>query len=214
MNVPVRFRILIAIAAVLAVVVGWRLVSGGGDRPNLEPDEARIDKLRREGDVEALAAEISGPNEGAARRAVAAMGTIGARAVTHIERAMQDPRPKVRQKAALAYTRAAESKQAAPLAKAARDDESPGVRAAAVTGIGRLCAYEEMETLLAAMDDPDLMVRRRAADAVAHIIGRRYRYNATDSSEKRRPAIAVIRGMWAKDKKMIARYHDYKSKKP
>ena len=214
MNVPVRLRILIAIAVVLSVVVGWRLVSGGGDRRNLGPDEARIDKLRRAGDVEALAAEIAGADEEAACRAVKAMASVGAKAVGHIERAMQDPRPKIRQKATLAYVRAAEPKQAAPLAKAARDDESPGVRAAAVTGIGRLCAYEEMETLLAAMDDPNLMVRRRAADAVAHIIGRRYRYNANDSSDKRRASIAVIRDVWAKDKKMIGRYHDHKSKKP
>ena len=58
------------------------------------------------------------------------------------------------------------------------------------------------------MTDEDLTVRSRAADAVALIIGRRYRYDPNDSPAQRLRTISTIRQFWARSKNIVGAYHD------
>lgn len=162
-----------------------------------DSEAARIEALRRGGNVEALERELADPaNVEGGRLAVAAMGSLGPQARPAIERAMRDNRAVVRESAALAYGRVTPPQQAAPLAKVARTDPSPVVRAAAVTALGQNKVYEEMESLLAALEDADPLVRRRASDAVARIVGRRYEVYLDGTPEQRREAVAKLREIW------------------
>ena len=207
-----KLKLLVATAAVLGVLVIWQLMQGGA--PPIDELDARMEKLRAAGNVEALAAEAKSPDIRTARRAVETMGYVGPKAVRQIRGALADPRPEIRQQAATAYARAADPKEAAaPLAEVAHTDKSTEVRAAAVTAMGRARAYEEMETLLAAMNDEDIVVRRRAAESVVLLIGRRYPYNPNGSSAQRLKSIAVIRSFWAKVKGDVGKYYDRERKR-
>ena len=201
-----RLKLLVLVATVLAVVVIWRLVRD--EAPQIDDLDARMEKLRTDGDVETLSREVQSPDIRTARRAVATMGYVGQKAVRQIRRALDDPRPKVRQQAAVAYARAADAKDLSPLTRVAQTDTSPIVRAAAVTALGQARAYEEMETLLAAMNEQDLVVRRRAAEAVVLILGRRYPYDPNAPSAQRLGSIAVIRQFWINTRNRVARYYD------
>jgi len=134
-------------------------------------------------------------------------------AAPRIERAISDPRSKVREAAAIALGRAAGEEKADRLAEVARTDESADVRAAAVAALGRVYACDEMETLLAAMDDPDITVRRKANAAVTRVLDRRYEYHADDPPPKRRAVIAIIRKDWPETKAETVKYHAARRKK-
>jgi hypothetical protein len=208
-NVSLRLRVLIGVAVVLAVLAAVRLIFFGGDGADARqrgPDFARIQRHRREKNVAALSKEVARPDEKVARWAVEAMGQIGPEAMPQITQAMDDRRERVREKAATAFSQVARHDQAAPLARLARDDESPNVRAAAVSGLSRLFAFEEMETLLAAMDDPDLAVRRRASKAATRIACVAVGYKAEDPPAKRRAAIQRMRAHWQKEKESARQY--------
>jgi HEAT repeat protein len=206
-----KLKLLVAVAAVLGVLVVWQLMQGSA--PPLDELDARMEDLRVKGDTEALAVETPKTDIRTARRAVKMMGYLGRKGVKPILVALKDPRPEIRQEAAVAYARAADPKEAAPLAKVARNDKVAVVRAAAITGLGRSRAYEEMETLLEAMDDDDIIVRRRAAESVVLLIGRRYPYDANASSAKRLKSIAVIRKFWARAKGVAGEYYERERKR-
>ncbi len=206
-----RLKLMVLVAAVLAVVVIWRLMSGGA--PQIDDLDARMEDLRTDGNVETLSSEVQSSDVRTARRAVATMGYVGQKAVTQIRRALEDPRPAVRQQAAMAYARAAEAKDLSLLTRVARTDQSPRVRAAAVTALGQARAHEEMETLLAAMDEDDVVVRQRAAEAVVLILGRRYPYDANASSSERLQSIAQIRKFWMNTRSHVTWYYDKERKR-
>lgn len=210
LDVPLRLRILIGVAAVLTVAAAVKLIffTGGddlGDRQR-DPDFARIETHRRAKDIAALAKEVSRSNEKVARLAVGAMGRMGPEALPEITRAMEDRRPRVREKAATAFAQAARYDQAAPLAKLAREDDSSNVRAAAVSGLSRICAFDEMETILAAMDDPDIAVRRRASKAATRIACVMVGYKAEDPPAQRKAAIQRMHAHWEKEKETARQY--------
>jgi HEAT repeat protein len=202
-----KLKILVAAAAILGLLLIWQLMGSGG-RPINELD-ARMEQLRAAGDVEALAAEAKSSDLPTARRAVEAMGFVGQKAIKHIRLALDDPRPQIRQKAATAYARVAEPKNIAPVTKAAQTDKSPVVRASAITALGRERIYEEMETLLDAMEkDDDVVVRRRATESVVLLIGRRYPYKPDAPAAQRRQSVAVIRKFWARARESASKYYD------
>ena len=201
-----KLKLLVGLAAILSVLVIWNVVQV--EPPQLDDIDARMEKLRRDGDTETLSIEAQNSDIRTARRAVKTMGYLGPLGVKPIRTAMKDPRPGIRQEAAMAYARAADPKEAAPLAEVARTDKASVVRAAAVTGLGRTRAYEEMDTLFAAMNDEDITVRRRAAEAVVLFIGRRYPYEPNASSTQRLKSIAVIRQFWSKAKGAAGEYYD------
>ncbi|MBT3201200.1 MAG: HEAT repeat domain-containing protein [Phycisphaerales bacterium] len=201
-----KLKLLVGIAVILSVLVIWNLVRV--EPPQLDDIDARMEQLRADGDTEALSAEIRNPDIRTARRAVKTMGYLGPLGVMSIRDAMKDTRPQIRQEAVLAYARAADPKEAEPMAELARTDKAPVVRAAAVTGLGRTRAYEKMDTLLAAMNDDDVTVRQRAADAVVLLIGRRYPYEPNASPSQRLKYIAVIRQFWSRAKGTAGDYYD------
>jgi len=203
-----RLRILVGIAVVLALVVAGKLLLFGDSETRYaqDPNFARIEKLQRDKDVSALAKEVSGADVEVAGRAVGALGRVGPESVPTIKRAMRDKRATVRQKAATSFSQVARPQDAAPLAEMAREDESPEVRAAAVSGLYHMRAFEQMESLLAAMNDPDIVVRRRAATGAVRIIGIGVDYKPGDPPAKRRAAIREMRAIWLEQEARVRRY--------
>ena len=137
-----KLKLLIAIAAILSIVVIWRLVRSAG--PEIDSIDARMEALRKAGDVEGLAAIARSTDILAARRAVETLGYLGPKAVEPIIALLNDERVVIRQRAAAAYARAADTSEAPALARVARADTSPSVRAAAVTALGHARVYGEI----------------------------------------------------------------------
>lgn len=215
MNVPTRLAVLILLVVVLAAGLVWRLTTAGdgsaaSNEPE-DPDAARIERLKVNRDVAALAKEAAGPEVEVARRALEAMAHIGPEAAPQIRQVIKDPRPEVRESAVVVLGRV--SARVPPpvdieaMADIAREDESLKVRAAAVTALGAMHAFEEMETLLSRMQhDESVDVQRRAAAAVIRIIGEDVGFKAGDSPQKRQEAIGRIRALWSKNGARIRRY--------
>ena len=179
-----------------------------------DSDAARIEKIRQSGDVEALAVEVQGGSADTARLAVRAMASLGPTALPHVERALEDSRPEVREEAAVAYSRVAVGAPMQRLAAVARKDPSDSVRAAAVTGLGNARALDEMEALLAAAEDPDAMVRERATTAIARIIGRRYELYVDGTPEERHAAVGKLREQWPQLERDTRAYYESLRRKP
>ena len=221
-----RLRILIVIAVGLAIVAAWWFVTDHG-HGDMGPDEARILELERKGDTEGLGAEVAGSELRVVRMALAALGRMATDpAVEQIEKAMSDGRPAVRSAAAFTYATARREAKAPLLTDRLLDeDEDPAVRATAASAIGRMIAYEEMESLLTAMvHDPELSVRSRAAEAVWTILGRKDgRYRAGAPKKERYAVVYVdpvgkdefssLATLWKNDKEHIVQFHDSRRKK-
>jgi len=201
--------VLVVVALALAAALVWRSASGGGDDPaDLDEHSARIQRLRRDGDVPGLVTEASNPDVRLATRAVEALAFAGPEALPHLERMIKDNAAReVRASAVAAFARAAKPGQTRPVARALRDDPSPGVRANAAVALGHMHACDEMETLLSAMDDVDKKVRRRAADAVHQITGVQFSFRAGDSPDRRRAAIDRIRLLWPHIEPRVRAHH-------
>lgn len=203
---------LLVIAGVLATFVVWRVVRKeprDGGPASSDPDVVRVEQYRREKNLEALAGEAENPQTEVATRAVRAMGSLGPAAVPHLERSIADARPEVREAAVVAWGQAADDRRPEILAAAARTDPSVVVRAAAVSVLGQVRAVNEMETLIAALDDPDRMVRVRASASIEHILGRRYEVFLEDppGSERRRQAVENVRKIWAEEGQLARDYY-------
>ena len=189
-----RLKILTVVALLLAGGAAWRwLLCGDQTISHLDPETARIERLRRKGDVVALAREMSNGDVKAAGLAADAMGRLGAAAVPHLREAMRNPRPEVRGRAALALARASGRDEAALLAETATQDKSASVRAMAATALGDAYAYTELDTLMQALEDPDESVRRRAAQAIVRVTGVDFIFRAEAPPEQRRKIIEIIR---------------------
>jgi len=192
-----RLRVLLGVAALLVAGLIVQLLFFGDDPfEGLSPDEARIERLRLDGDVDGLAAELAGDSAAVAALAVRALGRLAPDALPHVERAIKDPRPEVREAAAVALARAGAVDGAPLLAAAAGSDDSATVRAAAVTALGRLHAVDEMPSLLKALSDDSAAVRGRAAEAVAAITGIEFGFRADATPAQRQKAEDQIRFLW------------------
>jgi HEAT repeat protein len=200
-----RPRILIGIAVILAAAAAVFFLVGGSDDRG-DPNLAQIDKLREKRDIPALAAKVSDSSEVVARHAVGALARLGPGSLPEIRKAMQDPRPGVREAAATGFAQVGRHEEGAPLVKLVREDESANVRAAAVSGLDRMCAFDEMETIIAAMDDPDVIVRRRAGKAATRFACADVGFRADDPPDKRQAAIERMRALWREEKDRARRY--------
>lgn len=220
-----RLSAAVAVAAAAIAVVGCG---------STDPEKARVEALRRDRNVEALAKETVSEKPATSREAVRALGTLGAEAIPRLQEVLKDERPEIRVEAALAYGNAVAVAEAAParaapgqeapgqaarmedqirpLAEAVRSDASPDVRAAAVTGLGHARAMSEMQTIFRALEDPDPMVRARATAAVTRITGRRYETYVNGTPQQRHEAAANIRRQWAADEKSTREYYAGKQK--
>lgn len=209
-----RLYVLIAIAVVAAglTVAVWVPVFPRGQKSQ-DALLAKVRRLQEDRDVKGLAEAASSSETRLAVQATRALGGMGPQAAGHIVRGLKDAREPVREAAACAMGRLGRAlserqrDEVGELARVGGEDPSPRVRAAAVTALGAIRAYEEMETLLKGMDDSNETVRRRAAGAAASILGRRYRYDAKDPPEQRRASIEMLRRVWAKAEPVVGRYH-------
>ncbi len=213
-KVPLRLQTLIGIALLVAAAVVWRyaVAKGGGNAavevdPEEDPIAARIEGHRRSRDTAALAKEASGDDVEAARLALYALAGSGSAGVPHIERAMRDQRPQVREAAAAALGRAAGRERSALLAEVVRDDTVASVRATAASALGGMRAYNEMETLMEALEDEDTAVRRRANAAISRITGIQFKFRADGPQKDRDKAIATMWELWPTIKLNLERHY-------
>jgi len=186
------------------------LLAGAGGLAGCSPPESdaqRIQRLARKGDVEGLAHEIAKSDATVGREAVLALATLGEKAEPQVRRPSAIPRAPIREAAAAAYPQVAGPKAAPDLARLARLDADPDVRAVAVTGLERLVALDEMETLFAAMEDPNVLVRRRAVSAVERLVGRRYDICVFGTPEERHRVVNELREEWPRIESYTRQYH-------
>ncbi len=97
--------------------------------------------------------------------------------------------------------RSAPVKSPQQLRAALSQDNPPQVRAAAAAAFAAdpetaLRDPQTMSALLAALEDPDPLVRGRAGAAVATILNADFYYRADDPPERRQQAIEKIRTHW------------------
>lgn len=202
-----RIKILIAIAALLALAVGARLIFPGSELADQQdPVVKKVGELAAAKDVAGLAEQVSGKNGRAAEMAVLAMGKLGKAARSHIERAMTDSRPGVREKAATAFSQVAVRQDADKLAEMVQTDKSADVRAAAVSGLRRMQAFQEMEAVLRAMEDPDPIVRRRASQAATKFAGVTVQYDPEGTPEQYRQGARRMREYWEREKTGLTKF--------
>ena len=211
MERPGRLGVLIAIAALLLAGVVWTFARRGDSLPR-DPRAARIERYRREGNISALSGELDNADVEMARRAVQALGHLAKDAVKHVERALRDRRPRVREAAAAELGRLGDLNSAPLLAETVRNDKSANVRASAASALGRMYAHEQMEALLDAMGDSNTTVRRRAYAAYYRITGVGRDFRADDPLTKRRRAVQNLREFWPTIKPYIIRYYQRKRK--
>jgi HEAT repeat protein len=202
---PALVRLLAALLAASAL-----LLSGGcGD--DEKDASARIERLRASGNAEGLGREAASTDAAAAAEAVRALGRLGQKAWPQVEAALRDSRREVRQEAAAIYPLVAPAGDAAPeMAALVRSDPEPTVRATAVTALGHVRALDEMDAVLAALDDADPLVRQRALDAVERIMGKRYDLGQTPEERSRRAA--QVRADWVAQQTFIRDY--YRTRRP
>lgn len=202
-----RIKILIGIAALLLLAAGASLLFPGSD-PDDNQDEVvrKVHELAAAENVDGLAEQARSKNQRAAEMAVLAMGKVGKAARTHIERAMTDERPGVREKAATAFSQVAVRQEADKLAQIAKTDKSANVRAAAISGLRKMQAFQEMEAVLRAMEDPDPIVRRRASLAATKFAGVTVQYDPEGSPEQIRQGALRMRQYWEREKPGLIRY--------
>ena len=197
-----RIRILIGVAAALALGLGAKYIFFSGPLPDEKVDQARAktEALVRAKDVEGLVKEVRSPDEHAAKLAVSALGNLGEAARPAVQEALSDRRPAVREKAATSFAKVATHEQAVKLVALVKKDESPDVRAAAVAGLDRMFAFQEMDAIIDAMEDPDPAVRRRASKAATKFSGVTVQYYPDASLEECRQGAMRMRQYWEKNK--------------
>ena len=198
----------------LAPVLGLLAAAGllPGCRGSEDADTGRINGPREQKNVAALGQEIDTQDPKISCEAVRALGQLGPQAMPQVEKAMKNPRSEIRREAAAAYPRTSTGPTAPVLAAAARTDPDATVRAVAVTALGRMRALDEIETLLAAVQDADPMVRQRASDAIGCIMGGRYDFGGTDA--QRRQTVAEVRKAWREQSEILRKYYQTKPGTP
>ena len=191
--------------AVLATCAAAALLAAGCSRD--ESAAERIERLRASEDVEALAREAASIEPNTSRLAVRALGHIGPRAAPKIQAALADSRSEIREEAVVILPRVSPREAAGQLAAVVQSDPSPEVRGAAATTLGHMIAIDEMDSLLAAVEDPEPMVRQRAARAITKIIGREYELHVNGTPEERRQAVAGLRASWPSLEPAVRSYY-------
>lgn len=203
-------RIARRLALALGLLAAAGLLPGCGS--GKDPEVERINRLREQKNTAALEQEIAAKDPKISSVAVRALGQVGPEARPQIERAMQDTRSEIRREAVAVYPQTSSGPAAPVLAAVARTDPDAAVRAVAVTSLGRMRALDEMETLLAAVEEPDPLVRRRASDAIALIMGARYDFSGTDAERHR--TVLEVRKACRDQMDVLRKYYQTKPSPP
>jgi len=189
----------IVILGGLLVLAAAALLAGCGDEPEGTLD-AQPSETGASDKPQAPAPEVL-------RQRIRALARQGTAARHEVEPYLKHPSPAAREEAALAYPRVTEEERSAPeLAQLSTTDPEPDVRAAAVTALGHMRAMDDMDAILEALEDPDPLVRRRAAEAATRITGQRYDVNVPP--EQWRRTVEYIRTLWQKHGDMLRSYHE------
>ena len=77
-----------------------------------------------------------------------------------------------------------------------KKSDLPTVRATAIQGLSSEGDYDSMSLIIAALDDPDPLVRGRACAAVESMLGVRFDMRHDDSVEKRKVKIKLVKDAW------------------
>ena len=205
-----RLWILAGVAVVLAGMAIALVLHYTSVPTGRTPTEAVVLPYARQGDVDGLARLAASDNLAVAQEAVRALGTAGPQGRPHLVEALADPRPPVRVATVLALGRADDVESEARLADVARRDNAPDVRAAAVTILGRRLAHRQAPALIDALEDPDPLVRRRAAEAFRRITGLGLaveRLDAGGSDSDTRAVAAELRAMWPSMRETVEAYY-------
>lgn len=193
-----------AAAGLLAATV-LALAAGCGESPadQLESGDrrARLEALGElaenggGGALEAAAEAIRHDDLLTARMAVQAVERMHRRKVIEVlTEAIRDPRPEIREEAALALGRTRDPESADVLEARLRYDSSPKVRAAAATAMGRLGKRELVDCLVkAALREEDLRVQSCAVGAVEKLMFVRFGYDSRASRKEREKALERMR---------------------
>ena len=169
----------------------------------------------KDGDDEALIAAATAEDEQEACRAVKQMGRFGSKALPGLRAAMKDKRPAVRTAAVIAISRAAQDEDVAVMSEMIKSaDQPPEVKAGIALTFGRMRAYTETETLLDALDDDDVNVRRRANFAIEKILGISESFNASAPKEARDRSAKKLRDEWIKKKEKTIFFYESQKKRP
>jgi HEAT repeat protein len=178
MTPQIRLTVLIAVFVISGLLLAVRLSGSGG--ADVEPDAPL--NLARDGRV---------------------LEQVGQMDLDTARRKLSDENPAIRVTAIMPYARAVErlkrdkpageriatTQEVAPLVKMIREEKSEALRAAAITAMGQMRTYEEMDVLSEAMDDPSPTIRGRAMAAFGQIYGVSPACRATDSPAKRKAAL-------------------------
>lgn len=202
------------IARRLALALGFLATAGllPGCGSGKDPEVERINHLREQKNTAALQQEVAAEDPKISSVAVRALGQVGPEARPQVERAMQDTRSEIRREAVAVYPQTTSGPAAPVLAAVARTDPDAAVRAVAVTSLGRMRALDEMETLLAAVEEHDPLVRQRASDAIALIMGARYDFSGTDAERHR--TVAEVRKACRDQMEILRKYYQTKPSPP
>jgi len=198
----------------LALALGFLATAGllPGCGSGKDPEVERVDRLREQKNTAALQQEIDKKDPKISTLAVRSLAQLGPEARPQIERAMQDTRSEIRREAAAVYPQTSTGPAAPALAAVARTDPDAAVRAVAVTSLGRMRALDEMETLLAAVEEPDPLVRQRASDSIALIMGARYDFRGTNAERHR--TVAEVRKACRDQMEILRKYYQTKPNPP
>ena len=113
-----------------------------------------------------------------------------------LKNAVGDSRAPVRRAAVTALGDLGEARHADILIRVLRGDPVPAVRAAAADAMGRLRTRGPVPALIAALDDPSLLVRGRAGAAIRRLSGRDFGFRAGDTAYRRRQVVRKIAAWW------------------
>ncbi len=177
----IRFTVLIGIFLAVTALLVIRL-SGGDDGPEQAPD-------------------LKKGSDGLVREQIGAVDLPTARVN------LQSTDPAIREKAVMSYARAVQAEvmklpegkrvvtkeYSEPLVTMAKEEKSESVRATAVTALGTVKAYKEIDTILDLLDDESLVVRTRAYASFKSIYGIYPSAKPSDPPAQRRDAIRELR---------------------
>lgn len=223
-NIPMRLRILIGVAIVMIPLAIWRIASyRSGSAASRTVRQAAIREDMINENVQGLVEKVTTYETVDAMRATSVLGKIGIKSLPRLKVILrEDKRPEVREQAAYAIADVVQSvasvekpitkQMTADLVDTMENEEVPAVRAAAASALGRIYDYNNMASLLKAMDDKDLGVRVSAHAAVSKIFGRKYKFEPKDPSAQRQIVIKGIAKDWEVYKNRVGTYHDVNRK--
>jgi hypothetical protein len=200
-------------AGTLIVLSG--LVFWWQTRPTVAPDpdvaahpEVReVVKLQQSGDAAGLAQLAKSSDEVVARRAVTSLASLGN--FDLIRNSLNDRRAEVRYAAVSGLGQSGDVRHLDTLAKYAADP-APEVRIAAMRGISNIRDFSIFDHLIPMLSDPQPSVRRGAIEAIQSRVGLQFPdFDPEGSAESRGRAIARIRAMIPKMKKVFDRANEF-----